>query len=361
MTAELEKNASGGDPAAQLALARQLIGEGKVEAAVDWLSKAATAGLTEAKLALAERLLAYAPYDVFEGCKWARTAAEEGNGKAAHLLAVATAEGLGTAQNLQLALDHLQHSAELGDEPAQRELRALAGDFNRANAVSANVGQDRWRKLRTSIDLASWLKSPQPTVVSASPRILVVEKFMSHDVCDWLIDAARSDLKRAETFDPETGRGQYESARTNSAAPFSVAAMDMVLVLVRARIAALTRLPILGFEDPTVLHYAPGEEFRPHYDFLEAISPAFAHEIQTGGQRMVTFLGYLNDDYDGGETAFPMLHWRYKGKRGDAMFFFNVTPDGTPDRRTVHTGTPPARGEKWLLSQWIRFRPPTMR
>ena len=68
----------------------------------------------------------------------------------------------------------------------------------------------------------------------------------------------------------------------------------------------------------------------------------------------MTFLLSLNDGYEGGETKFPELQQRWKGRAGNALFFWNVEPDGTPDRRTVHAGLPPASGEKWLLSQWVR-------
>jgi hypothetical protein len=52
------------------------------------------------------------------------------------------------------------------------------------------------------------------------------------------------------------------------------------------------------------------------------------------------------------------LKWRYRGRKGDAIFFWNVDPSGAPDKRTYHAGLAPTRGEKWLLSQWIRERAP---
>ena len=67
---------------------------------------------------------------------------------------------------------------------------------------------------------------------------------------------------------------------------------------------------------------------------------------------------YLNDDYEGGETEFPAIGLRYRGRRGDALLFANVDIVGNPDRRSIHAGLPPTRGEKWLLSQWIRNRTP---
>jgi prolyl 4-hydroxylase len=110
----------------------------------------------------------------------------------------------------------------------------------------------------------------------------------------------------------------------------------------------------LSLEMTAVLHYAPGQEFVPHFDFLDTDVPAYARDIAARGQRAATFLIYLNDDYEGGETEFPKLDWRCKGRKGDAILFWNLTPEGAPDERMLHAGLPPTKGEKWLLSQWLR-------
>lgn len=41
---------------------------------------------------------------------------------------------------------------------------------------------------------------------------------------------------------------------------------------------------------------------------------------------------------------------------GEALVFDNVRPDGSGDVTTLHAGLAPSKGEKWLLSQWIRDR-----
>jgi hypothetical protein len=109
-------------------------------------------------------------------------------------------------------------------------------------------------------------------------------------------------------------------------------------------------------EPTSVLHYAPGEQFKPHYDFLNPDVPGYALERTTKGQRVATFLLYLNDDFEGGETDFPLLNYRYKGRKGDALLFWNVDPSGASDLQTLHAGLPTSQGEKWLLSQWLRER-----
>ena len=83
-------------------------------------------------------------------------------------------------------------------------------------------------------------------------------------------------------------------------------------------------------------------------------SPPLAREIAAKGQRVATVLVYLNDDYQDGETDFPELNWRFKGRKGDALWFWNVDAQGRPAAGALHAGIAPGNGEKWLLSQWIR-------
>ena len=78
--------------------------------------------------------------------------------------------------------------------------------------------------------------------------------------------------------------------------------------------------------------------------------------MRVKGQRIRTCLVYLNDDFEGGETEFPRLGIKFRGRTGEALVFDNVGPNGVGDMNTVHTGLPPMRGEKWLLSQWMRSK-----
>jgi prolyl 4-hydroxylase len=98
------------------------------------------------------------------------------------------------------------------------------------------------------------------------------------------------------------------------------------------------------------MRYQPGEEFQPHFDYLE---PAL---VKTQGQRIATFLLYLNDDYVGGETHFVCTNQYLRGAAGDALFWANVTENNQPDGLTLHAGRAPEEGTKWVFSQWIRDR-----
>src|SRR6201995_2701965 len=131
---------------------------------------------------------------------------------------------------------------------------------------------------------------------------------------------------------------------------------DPLLAIVAHRIAAWTRTNAACGEHMSILRYRPGEEYRRHVDFFDPDIPAIWAEGARAGQRTATGLVWLNDDYEGGETVFPLVERKFRGKTGDALAFWNVLPDGTPDRRTVHAGVPPVGGDKWLISKWIRDR-----
>jgi prolyl 4-hydroxylase len=72
---------------------------------------------------------------------------------------------------------------------------------------------------------------------------------------------------------------------------------------------------------------------------------------------VITFLVYLNEEYDGGETEFVEIGVRHKGRRGEALYFVNALPDRSADVRMLHAGRRPVNGEKWIVSQFMRDRP----
>jgi prolyl 4-hydroxylase len=118
--------------------------------------------------------------------------------------------------------------------------------------------------------------------------------------------------------------------------------VTFVHLLVQARMAASCGIPIQNFEASTVLYYRPEQASSNHHDFID--------------HRMLTFLAFLNDDYQDGETDFPELGVRHKGTKGEGLCFASASPDGSPDLRMKQIGLPPSQGDKWIVSQFVRSR-----
>jgi hypothetical protein len=323
---------------------------------VDWRTRA-SAGDVEAKATLGHRLVMNKGEHLEEGIQWTAAAAKEGNREAAYLMAVLQAGGIGVEQDLSASLAHLQQAAESGHQQAQAELAALVGNWPLVDRIHSGKGpsQSNWRQLRRAVNVAAWAAIPDGQILFQDPRIAAVKKYMSRELCDWVIGLGRAHLERAKIYDAVTSELRTDQQRTNTAAPLDLGVVDSVVGFIRARIAALANVTVSGLENTQVLHYRVGQEFGPHCDYLDPSQPGHARDVERYGQRALTVLIYLNDDYEGGETAFPLLKTKFKGKKGDALIFWNLTPDGAPDGRTQHIGTAPTKGEKWLLSQWIRI------
>ena len=330
---------------AQYQTALALYGQGRHAEAGGLLRQAAQSGHAPSMSMFGYQMLSGrgAPLDRVSGVRMIVAAADKGDPIACTLAAALAAAGVFGSPDWPRALDYLLRGAAAGFPIAQAQLRLLAG----------GVGDD-WRGLRREIDIDAWRAAPKPHVLSHDPRVAAFEGVAGPAVCDWLIARARDRLAPARVYDGGAGK-VVDATRTNSALELGLADLDLVVLALRERLAAAAGLPVMNLNAPQVLHYAVGQSFEPHVDFFDPDIPAQAMNIASVGQRAATVLVYLNDEgLEGGETDFPLLPLRYRGRRGDALVFFNLDAAGQPDRRTVHAGLAPTRGEKWLLSQWIR-------
>lgn len=356
----LHARAKGGDVKAQVALSAVFDREGRHDVALAWLQQAAAGGSLEAETALGSRLLVgrAAPFDPAQGAERIHRASDKGGVEAALRGAVLLLRGLGRPANGDAALDLLLSAALKGHAEARAQMAVLASDAEMLNRLDrgAPVSDNRLKAARRGIDLPAWLRAPTPKEISAAPDVRVFGDFLTPLACAWIRRRAARRLDVLRVYDAEAGGVRPDDIRTSRGAGFGLLDTDVVLTLIAARMAVASGLRLETFEPPNVLNYKVGQQYRPHYDYLDPTAPALSEALHRQGQRTATFLAYLNDDYAGGETSFPRLDWRLKAKTGDALLFFNTDGDGRPLERSLHAGLPPTQGEKWVLSQWIRDR-----
>jgi hypothetical protein len=117
------------------------------------------------------------------------------------------------------------------------------------------------------------------------------------------------------------------------------------------KICEITTAPWYSWEAPVVTRYDPGAIFARHGD----ASPTKGSEWkETGGQRVVTCICYLNTVPTGGETYFDKLGLAVPPIAGQALVFFPA--DSTTwkaDDRTTHESLPPGE-EKWIVQLFGR-------
>ncbi len=184
-----------------------------------------------------------------------------------------------------------------------------------------------------------------------TPALRVLEGLLSEHECAELIELARPRLQRARTVDSE-GRHQVDQRRTSEGMFFALDELPLV-GRIEQRLAALLGMPASHGEGLQILHYLPGQEYEPHFDWFDAQQPGYAAITAAGGQRVASVVMYLNTPAQGGGTAFPALGLTVTARRGSAVYF---AYEGG-DRSSLHAGLPVLTGEKWIATKWLRERP----
>jgi prolyl 4-hydroxylase len=187
-----------------------------------------------------------------------------------------------------------------------------------------------------------------------SPAIYVCENFLSDQECNHIMVLAQPYLARSTIVDPKSSEDLTDYHRTSQGMWIEEEFSDPIVKSIQRRIARTTEIPEQHCEDIQVLHYDLGGEYQPHYDYFDINTPGGLFHLNRGGQRMATFMIYLSDTEEGGETIFPKADIKIQPQKGKAVMFFNVDLNGKEDPMSLHGGAPVLKGEKWIMTRWIR-------
>ena len=308
--------------------ALRLAAAGAVEKAVRVLSSASDGGDTEASMQLALWHLSSAelPRNLPEARRWLRTAAQGGHPDAALMEIALTANGTGTAPDWAGAL-RLLRDAAVKDTVAAEHL-ALVDAMKldeRGRPCDVPVGQR----------------------LSESPDVTLFRALLTAQECQHIAQVAHGSLAPAVVIDPATGKMITHPIRTSLGTVIGPTWETLAIGAINRRLAAVSETDVQQGEPLAVLHYAPGQQYHPHFDTITG----------SANQRVTTALVYLNQGYTGGETKFTANGLTIAGQMGDVVVFKNVLSDGSSDPRSQHAGLPVTRGVKWLATRWIRAKP----
>ncbi|CAI5503927.1 unnamed protein product [Closterium sp. Naga37s-1] len=197
------------------------------------------------------------------------------------------------------------------------------------------------------------------------PRAFLYKSFLSDAECDHIVNIATARLARSAVADGSSGKSVVSEVRT-STGMFLTKGEDDVIRAIEQRVSEWTFLPVANQEALQVLRYAIGQKYDAHLDYFS--DPV---NTQLGGHRYATLLMYLSNVTKGGETVFPTVKddtpkddsWSDCAKgalavkpiKGDALLFFNMHPDGSPDPSSLHHACPVVEGIKWSAPKWIRM------
>jgi prolyl 4-hydroxylase len=187
------------------------------------------------------------------------------------------------------------------------------------------------------------------------PMIAVLDGVLSIEECDELIRRSADKMHRSTTVDPLSGKHEVIADRSSEGTFFQINADPFIASLDR-RIAEVMNWPLENGEGLQVLHYNAGGEYKPHFDYFPPEEPGSHVQMTIGGQRVSTMVMYLNDVEEGGTTIFPEIGLEVVPKKGSAVYFEYTNSQNQLDRLTLHGGSPVTRGEKWIVTKWMRQR-----
>jgi len=235
-----------------------------------------------------------------------------------------------------------------------------------------------------------------PVLISESPRIIVVDNFLTNNECDNIMRLARPDLRRSRVasgleIEGRTSSGTFLTGRKEK---------DRTVVTIEKKIAdfmnntSVRELydwhnhPLMRAEAMQVVKYETGQFYHEHYD----------NKAGQTSMRAATFMMYLSDSEGGGATYFPRaiplefdddacgprrpnspstatsssgmdqnsLLWGNDGvyrtpdpgirivpRKGRAVLFWSKKPDGCEDLNSIHAAETVMRGEKWIATRWL--------
>ena len=120
------------------------------------------------------------------------------------------------------------------------------------------------------------------------------------------------------------------------------------------KITKLIGLNPLASEVMQGQRYDIGQYYKQHCDYFKPLTKEYKTYCEWMGQRTWTFMIYLNDVEEGGETYFKHLKLKVKPEQGTAVILNNLYRNGLPNPKTLHEALPPVSGKKYIITKWFR-------
>ncbi|XP_059623987.1 probable prolyl 4-hydroxylase 9 isoform X1 [Cornus florida] len=203
-------------------------------------------------------------------------------------------------------------------------------------------------------------------VLSWKPRAVYYPEFATAEQCQSIIKITKKHLAPSTLALRKGETAENTKGIRTSSGMFISASEDKsgILDVIEEKIARATMIPRSHGEAFNVLRYEVGQRYNSHYD---AFNPGEYGPQKS--QRIASFLLYLSDVEEGGETMFPFenglnmdanydfrkcIGLTVKPRRGDGLLFYSLFPNGTIDPTSLHGSCPVIKGEKWVATKWIR-------
>jgi len=187
-----------------------------------------------------------------------------------------------------------------------------------------------------------------------------VHNVLTEKECQLIINYGKPLLERCKVVDNDSKKQtEIDHRRTSSQTALITSELPSdlrkLVVKIKTILSEICGYPIENQETVTLLNYKIGQEYQPHWDYFDPETTYFKNEQKYGGQRKISFLIYLNEVEEGGETTYPHLKVDIKPEVGKLLMHHNHH-SGHCLKSSLHGSKPVIKGEKWALVCWVRER-----
>jgi len=181
-------------------------------------------------------------------------------------------------------------------------------------------------------------------------EMFTISQFLTNEECDHIVRLTENGSVRSSVAGQGAQSVKYDEGRTSSTSVLS----DLDPIVSNVNQKMYIELGIEApYSEPTQGQiYEVGQEFRHHQDAFG--KEAYHNHCLSSGQRTWTFMIYLNDVEEGGETDFPTLKKTFTPQKGMAVVWKNSNGTGTENSAALHAGLPVKRGRKVIITKWFR-------
>jgi len=187
-----------------------------------------------------------------------------------------------------------------------------------------------------------------------NPKIVMFYDVLSESETFAVKSLATPRFRRATVQNYKTGELETAQYRISKTA-WLKRDEDEAIENIYKRVGAVTGLNMETSEELQVSNYGIGGHYEPHFDFARREETNAFTSLGTGN-RIATWLFYINDVEQGGATVFPDIGRTFWPKKGSAVFWYNLFQNGEGDVRTRHAACPVLAGTKWVSNFWIHER-----
>lgn len=184
-------------------------------------------------------------------------------------------------------------------------------------------------------------------------EIFFIDGFLSEAECSSILE----ELEVAPWQPSLTYRKQTDGAYRNELSPLRVsetAYQDLFTAKLKAMLRRVEkRLQKLVDFDPAHLEYWQATNYPGKGEFYYHLDSGYWDD-HYAGDRILTFLLYLNTPLKGGGTHFRALDVYVEARAGRLLVWDNLFPNGDCNHRMIHSSVPLLRGKKTTLVTWQR-------